>query len=145
MHKEQFHIMHGQGTIAAFLLLLVYLGGQYLPSLGHTLLHTHAHVVHTEADEQDACHRSIYHQDTVNGCDHPYHWLPAENECEWPQHSLPPAVALAYVWYSIHRSTFPPLNAREATCWTGGYFFYCFLRGPPPMASLMGHSVALRS
>lgn len=130
--------MHGQGALAAFLLLLVYLGGQYLPSLGHALLHTHVHVVHTAADEQDACHRSIYHQDAVNGCDHPYHWLPAENSCEWPQHFLPPAIALVNIWQLVSRPVFGQFNAREVACWAGGYFFYCFLRGPPAMDLSVG-------
>jgi hypothetical protein len=140
MHKEQLHIVHGQGVIAALILLLIYLGGQYAPSLGHALLHAHphAHDAHTAADEQDACHRSIYHHDVVNGCDHPYHWLPEENICEWPQHFLPPAIALVNVWRLEVRQAFSVFNAREANCWTGDYFFYCFLRGPPTSGLFMG-------
>ncbi|HYG01448.1 MAG TPA: hypothetical protein VD927_03335 [Chryseosolibacter sp.] len=42
----------------------------------HAYFHHDQHVDHTETDEQDPCHRAIYHSDTNNGCEHNSHLTP---------------------------------------------------------------------
>lgn len=62
-------------TLLSSLLLFFYIGGN-LSTLGlHRLLHAHDHIVtHDEEQEQNACHRAIYHAEAGNGCGHDFHY-----------------------------------------------------------------------
>jgi hypothetical protein len=64
---------------AALVLLSAYLIGNIQFEVLHEALHQHDEAVsHSLEAEQDACHRSIYHDDADNGCVHPTHLTSAE-------------------------------------------------------------------
>jgi hypothetical protein len=66
----------GNGFAAILILLLIAFcaaGNAQLEAL-HQFLHSHHHgTSHSQTQEQDACHRTIYHQDVENGCGHQSH------------------------------------------------------------------------
>jgi hypothetical protein len=64
------------------LLLAFYVTGPSQFELLHKLIHTHDHSVsHTEMQEEDPCHRSIYHNDIEKGCGHHSH-IVVTDKCE---------------------------------------------------------------
>jgi hypothetical protein len=75
-------IAQGTKTVLYIFLLTFYVGGASQSQLLHQLFHSHDHSVsHSEAQEQDPCHRSIYHNDEEKGCEHHSHIVVADN-CE---------------------------------------------------------------
>lgn len=68
-------------SLAAVLLLLIYVAASVEFEAIHEIIHSHdAHVTHTTADEQDPCHISLYHHADENGCHHKAHFT-AEKKC----------------------------------------------------------------
>jgi hypothetical protein len=65
-------------SLAVLLLLLVYVAANVEFEALHQELHTDHHISHTEADEQDPCHLSLYHQDVKEGCHHHAHFTVAK-------------------------------------------------------------------
>jgi len=63
----------GANFLASTLLLVLYLAGNIQSDAIHQLLHAHEAVSHSIEDEGNACHRSIYHDDTTAGCVHNTH------------------------------------------------------------------------
>jgi hypothetical protein len=56
-------------SLAAILLLLLYIAANVEFEAIHHEFHDEVHVTHTEADEHDPCHRSLYHQNEES-CHH---------------------------------------------------------------------------
>lgn len=74
----------GQGLriLVAVLLLTLYFAGTSGIEVLHQFFHSHNHLVaHSEAQENDPCHRSIYHQETDKGCGHHSHLI-IRDKCE---------------------------------------------------------------
>lgn len=64
-------------------LIVLYLAGSLQLDSLHRLLHQHDEKsVHTEELEQNACHRTVFHQATQNACDHPTH-ISENKKCPW--------------------------------------------------------------
>jgi hypothetical protein len=69
--------------VTTFALLLLFLSAQWQQWAQHRVHHGHEHAAqHTDADEQDACHRNIFHHDTTNGCAHPAHITAPHLHCD---------------------------------------------------------------
>ncbi len=65
--------MNFRSLFSAFL-LLIYASGTISVDLVHHAIHNHGDSeVHSAIAEKDACHRTIFHQDTKNGCHHQTH------------------------------------------------------------------------
>ncbi len=65
----------------AVLLAVVYFAGALQLSRVHSLLHSHdAVVTHSHEQEEDPCHRFIYHNDNTGGCHHDSH-IVANEKC----------------------------------------------------------------
>jgi len=45
--------------------------------------HHHSSVTHLEEDELNSCHRSLYHNDQINGCSHKTHITLNEDDCSF--------------------------------------------------------------
>jgi len=70
--------------IGGIFLLAAYLFVFLFANISHEFAHDHesSQELHTQEAEQDDCHRSIYHAERNNGCDHREHFLPYETSCE---------------------------------------------------------------
>jgi hypothetical protein len=63
------------------MLVFFVIGNLQVESL-HQFLHSHQHTVsHTEVQESDPCHRSLYHNDQKRGCGHQSHLI-VSDKCE---------------------------------------------------------------
>jgi hypothetical protein len=72
-NREKMMKRHPIVAIASIIFLLLHLAGNFQNGNFHKLLHAHsAKDLHTEANENDPCHRKLFHQD-VSGCDHTTH------------------------------------------------------------------------
>lgn len=70
------------------LLVLLYLAGSLQLDSLHRLFHQHDQsYAHTEELEQNACHRTVFHQATENTCDHPTH-ISEDKNCPWCNGSI---------------------------------------------------------
>jgi hypothetical protein len=67
-------------SLAVLLLLLFYVAANVEFEALHHEFHADHHISHTEADEQDPCHLSLYHQATKEGCHHDAH-ITAAKKC----------------------------------------------------------------
>ncbi len=66
---------------AVISLLFLYLLGSFNVESFHSLFHQHeATVLHTEQNEADHCHITLYHQERDGGCNHDSH-LVNEEKC----------------------------------------------------------------
>jgi hypothetical protein len=73
---------HGLRTLLAVLLLTFYVAGTSGIEGLHHFFHSHNHLVaHSEAQESDPCHRSIYHHQADKGCGHHSHLI-VRDKCE---------------------------------------------------------------
>ena len=69
-------------SLMGFLIFLYLTGSLQLDSV-HRLIHDHdERSAHTEELEQNACHRTVFHQATQNTCDHPTH-VSEDKKCLW--------------------------------------------------------------
>lgn len=69
-------------TVLCIILLTFYLAGASQFQGLHQLFHWHDHSVsHSELQEQDPCHRAIYHDDQEKGCGHHSH-IVVTDKCE---------------------------------------------------------------
>jgi hypothetical protein len=76
------NVAHGLRTSLAVLLLTLYAAGTSGIEGLHQLFHSHDHsVAHSETQEQDPCHRSIYHHVTDKRCGHHSHLI-VRDKCE---------------------------------------------------------------
>jgi hypothetical protein len=72
----------GLRTLLSVLLLILYVAGTSGIEGLHQFFHSHDHsVTHSEAQEQDPCHRSIYHDVADKGCGHHSHLI-VRDKCE---------------------------------------------------------------
>ena len=60
-------------ALVAGLLLLLYVAGNNQFETFHQILHSHSIVEHSEDEENNPCHRSIFHQAKEDGCEHKVH------------------------------------------------------------------------
>lgn len=121
------------GSLLALMLLGVYLSADLVGSL-------HSYFVHAEQietvcsleNEQDACHRTIYHHDTVHGCKHKEHISIPVLKCELCSmlltHHVLPSRKSPNVSHVIH---VPVIQALEAQFFTNPTCVAHSLRGPP--------------
>lgn len=49
--------------------------------LKHSSHHHHEHTLHTQEEELNPCHRTIFHNDFSHGCDHRNHFGKADDDC----------------------------------------------------------------
>jgi hypothetical protein len=68
-------------ALSAAFLLSLYVGGNTQVGFIHELLHTEEATNHSDIQEQNPCHRSIYHGE-ASGCKHQYH-LVKVNTCSF--------------------------------------------------------------
>jgi hypothetical protein len=68
--------------VLTLLLLLLYLAGSSNLEFIHSYFHDHdIAVAHSDDQENDPCHRLIYHHDIAQGCHHDSH-LSASDKCQ---------------------------------------------------------------
>ena len=68
-------------VLTLFVLVLYTAGTSHLEYL-HSMFHGHdVAVTHSDAQEKDPCHRLLYHNDTMQGCDHSSHLI-VSDKCE---------------------------------------------------------------
>ncbi|MEZ4987408.1 MAG: hypothetical protein R2795_20580 [Saprospiraceae bacterium] len=83
LQKKTVYKQSIQHTLVAWGLMLLLLFAQSEAWVWHPFLHAdHHHEHHAAAAEQDACHRAIFHHDTINGCEHPAHLSQPTWDCE---------------------------------------------------------------
>lgn len=70
--------------IGGIFLLVAYLFVFLFSNISHEIAHDHeeSQELHTLEAEQDDCHRTIYHAEKNNGCDHREHFLPYTASCD---------------------------------------------------------------
>jgi hypothetical protein len=69
-------------------LMVLYIIGTAQQDLLHAFSHSHhASISHSEEQEKDPCHRSIYHHDMEQGCDHDSH-LNVSDKCQMCDHAF---------------------------------------------------------
>lgn len=61
------------GPLSAVLLLLLYFAGNVQFETFHSVVHSLEQSLHTPDQEEDPCHRAIYHEVEDDGCDHQTH------------------------------------------------------------------------
>ncbi len=73
-----------------FALLIFYVVGTGKLEVVHSIFHDHAATIsHTEEQEEDPCHRAIYHDDVEKGCHHATHLIVSDKcqLCDCATHS----------------------------------------------------------
>lgn len=120
-------------SIFAVLVFSIYLSADLLNSLHSSLLHQQiTEEGCTLEQEENTCHRAIYHQDVENGCDHTEHFVPQVVDC-----------ALCSI--ILHRHTFlkaeisliqnieivSTISRLEPTTSPKPFHYSYLLRGPP--------------
>ena len=66
------------GPISAVFLLLLYFAGNVQFESFHDVIHSLEQSLHTAEQENDPCHRTIYHEVENDGCDHETHLTSVE-------------------------------------------------------------------
>jgi hypothetical protein len=61
------------GPLSALCLLLLYLAGNVQNESFHQVIHSLEQSLHTAEQEEDPCHRTLYHELENDGCDHKTH------------------------------------------------------------------------
>ena len=69
-----------RGQIAYLLLAVFSLQLAYF-LLKYSSHHSHDHTQHTQEEELNPCHRTIFHNDFSHGCDHKNHFGKADDDC----------------------------------------------------------------
>lgn len=96
------------------LLMILYISGTTSIEILHSMLHNDqvTAVAHTQTEEQDPCHRIIYHNDTEHGCDDDSH-LATSDKCEMcdvafhaDQTGLPDVLFNAAHFFNAHFSLY---------------------------------------
>ena len=82
MHIKHIPFRKQATTFLAIIMALVYVSGIVLTDFVHPLIHQqHTLVKHTANDEQDPCHRAIYHGEKENNATHHNHLVPVNEKC----------------------------------------------------------------
>ena len=68
------------GPLSATFLLLLYFAGNVQFETLHDVVHSLEQSLHTPEQEEDPCHRAIYHEVESEGCDHKTHFT-AVDQC----------------------------------------------------------------
>jgi hypothetical protein len=62
--------------VLMLLLSILYIAGSLQFELLHSFIHRHELVItHSQDQEKDPCHRSVYHNETEEGCEHDAHLI----------------------------------------------------------------------
>jgi hypothetical protein len=77
--KMRYRIRKCARTFSAILLLLFYVAGNVQFESFHQVFHSLEKALHSAEQENDPCHRSIYHDAKENGCDHKTHVTAVKN------------------------------------------------------------------
>jgi hypothetical protein len=81
-------IARGLQSLFALVITLCYLAANVqFDSLHGLIHHEEAIISHDEADENDPCHRKLYHDDFSKGCEHKSHFLSLK-KCSLCDHHL---------------------------------------------------------
>lgn len=67
------YLRNSAKVLAVVLLAAAYIIGNSPGEALHELFHPQETVVHTVDQEKDSCHRTIYHQEKEDGCEHKSH------------------------------------------------------------------------
>lgn len=117
-------------TLLVVITMLGYLAANVEFESLHELAHHDEEISHSEADEKDACHRHLYHDDFSKGCAHKTHFV-ASKKCGLCDHHLsvdkvfhssewPMSTIVAHDIYSCNHDSFVNTPA-----------VYIPARGPP--------------
>lgn len=68
-------------NVFTFVILSLYIAGTSGVSRLHQFFHEHETVSHSAEQEEDPCHRALYHQDADHGCQHNTH-VTASEKCD---------------------------------------------------------------
>ncbi|MCB0494617.1 MAG: hypothetical protein KDC79_00650 [Cyclobacteriaceae bacterium] len=120
-------------SLLAVTLLGFYLSADLVGSLHSYFFHEEqSETVCSLENEKDACHRTIYHHDTVNGCNHSFHLIKPIAKCELCSilltHHVLPSKGADNTYFVNHVPVIPSLEDQLVTnpvCAAHG------LRGPP--------------
>jgi hypothetical protein len=113
-------VNRGATQVLTLLLLLMYITGTSQLELVHSLAHDHVSLIsHSQEQEEDPCHRLIYHNDVENGCGHDSHLIVTDkcHMCDLTLHCVqslissvtidPPAVGDAeFVIYNADEASY---------------------------------------
>jgi hypothetical protein len=66
------------GPLSAIFLLLLYFAGNVQFETFHDIVHSLEQSLHSAEQENDPCHRAIYHEVKNDGCDHETHFTEIE-------------------------------------------------------------------
>ncbi len=118
------------GPLSAAFLLLLYFAGNVQFEIFHSIVHSVEQSLHTPEQEEDPCHRTIYHELQDDGCDHETH-LTSIEQCPLC-HVVPISIQIFEGSHSFESLELPdefgqyiPVNA---TVWE---FFNIPARAPP--------------
>ncbi len=102
--------------VLTFLLLGAYAAGTSQSQIFHSLTHDHTAELHSDEQEEDACHRLIFHGDNERGCGHGAHLLVSDKcemcdlVCHWGGGLLPAigykSIAFSQHHFTVHQSDF---------------------------------------
>lgn len=83
MHRQSITMVRGSiGKILTTFFFMLYIAGSIHLEWCHSIIHEHTVIVsHSYEQEKDPCHRSIYHGDAEQGCDHQSHVVWSD-ECQ---------------------------------------------------------------
>jgi len=112
------------------LLLLLYIGGTIGSDL-EQVLHAHTDVEsHSVQNEQNACHRTIYHHEKENGCQHNAHFVKTEKckNCHSVFQADGAFVITSSFKFPVHNS---PIEIKSIPVVIYGIQLRQSLRGPP--------------
>src|SRR5687768_17415400 len=76
-----------QSLLGALVMLGYLAANVHFESLHGLVHHDEVEISHDEADENDPCHRKLYHDDFSKGCEHKSHLL-ASKKCSLCDHHL---------------------------------------------------------
>lgn len=68
-------------NVFTFVMLSLYIAGTSGVSRLHQFFHEHEVVSHSAEQEEDPCHRALYHHDADHGCQHHAH-VTASEKCD---------------------------------------------------------------
>lgn len=132
IRNKTIHIVARASRVClALIVAIAYLLGSVSFEALHKLIAGHSQTIaHTQEQEQDPCHITLFHQERTGGCEHTTHIVEIDN-CTLCDHSLPALLALlpevlsTPTQYTNHTVTEVLSTSKEAvTLYTSG-------RAPP--------------
>lgn len=100
-------------TFSVSLLLLLYIGGNVEVESFHQFFHSLEKAIHSADEENDPCHRAIYHEATTDGCEHKTH-VTAIKKCPLC-HVVPINEQLAAATYVFESLAPSPVSSEQSS------------------------------